>query len=73
MIPYNAYDMEPEALATAQLEARAISHAEIIYLSIEDRRQIAKALLHPAKPEPALKCAFERRRQLLGAIVSYPR
>jgi uncharacterized protein (DUF1778 family) len=53
--------------AADEAACRAIEQTEIIRLSIEDRREIAKALLHPPKPEPALKRAFKRRRQLLGA------
>jgi uncharacterized protein (DUF1778 family) len=56
-----------DASTTARLEARAISETEVIRLSIEDQRQVAKALLNPPKPNPALKRAFQRRRQLLGA------
>jgi uncharacterized protein (DUF1778 family) len=53
--------------AADEAACRAIEQTEIIRLSIEDRREIAKALLNPPKPEPALKRAFKRRRQLLGA------
>jgi len=53
--------------AADEAACRAIEQTEIIRLSIEDQRQIAKALLNPPKPNPALKRAFKRRRQLLGA------
>ncbi len=46
---------------------RTIEQAEIIRLSIEDQRLIAKALLNPPEPTRALKRAFQRRRELLGA------
>jgi uncharacterized protein (DUF1778 family) len=46
---------------------RAIEQTEIIRLSIDDQRQIVKALSNPPKPTLALKRAFRRRRQLLGA------
>lgn len=45
---------------------RAIEDAEIIRLSLEDQRLVAEALLHPPKPAPALRRAFQRRRKLLG-------
>jgi hypothetical protein len=32
----------------------------------EDQRQIAEALLNPPEPTPALKKAFQQRRELLG-------
>jgi len=57
---------KPEISTSARLEARAMSQTEVIRLSIEDQRQIAKALLRPSKPNPALQRAFQRRRQLLG-------
>jgi uncharacterized protein (DUF1778 family) len=53
--------------AADEAACRAIEQTEIIRLSIEDQREIAKALLNPPKPKPALKRAFQRRRQLLGA------
>lgn len=66
-MPYNSNEMKHRTSATARLETRAISQTEVIRLLIEDQRQIAKALLRPAKPKPTLKRAFQRRRQLLGA------
>jgi len=53
--------------AADEAACRAIEQTEIIRLSLEDQRQIAKALSHPPKPNPALKRAFSRRRKLLGA------
>jgi uncharacterized protein (DUF1778 family) len=55
-------------VAAADEAARgAIEQTGMIRLSIEDQRQILKALLNPPKPSPAMKRAFKRRRQLLGA------
>jgi len=53
--------------AADEAACRAIEQTEIIRLSIEDQRQIVEALLHPPKPAPALRRAFRRRRELLGA------
>jgi uncharacterized protein (DUF1778 family) len=46
---------------------RAIEEAGIIQLSVEDQRRIAEAILNPPEPAPALRRAFERRRELLGS------
>jgi uncharacterized protein (DUF1778 family) len=55
-------------VAAAQDAAnRAIEGAQIIRLSIEGQRQLAALLLNPPKPGRALKKAFKRRRELLGA------
>ena len=53
--------------AADEAACRAIEQTEIIRLSIDDQRRIAKALLNPPKPTLALKRAFRRRRRLLGA------
>lgn len=53
--------------AADEAACRAIERTEIIRLSIDDQRDIVEALLHPPKPKPALKRAFQRRRELLGA------
>src|SRR5580704_2804926 len=53
--------------AADEAACRAIEQTEIIRLSLEDQRRVAKALLNPPKPNAALKRAFKRRRQLLGA------
>jgi uncharacterized protein (DUF1778 family) len=53
--------------AADEAACRAIEQTEIIRLSLDDQRKIAKALLNPPKPNAALKRAFKRRRQLLGA------
>ncbi|HEX4136914.1 MAG TPA: DUF1778 domain-containing protein [Bryobacteraceae bacterium] len=52
--------------AAREAACRTIEATEIIRLSVEDQRQIAKALLNPPKPTPALKKAFRRRRELFG-------
>lgn len=46
---------------------RTIEETEIIRLSIEDQHQIAEALRNPPEPTAALKKAFQRRHELLGA------
>ncbi len=53
--------------AAREAAYRTIEETEIIRLSVEDQRQIAEALLHPPEPTSALKKAFRRRRELLGA------
>jgi uncharacterized protein (DUF1778 family) len=55
-------------LSSAAREAacRTIEASEIIRLSAEDQRQIARALLNPPEPTPALKKAFQQRRELPG-------
>jgi uncharacterized protein (DUF1778 family) len=53
--------------AADEAACRAIEKTEIIRLSMEDQRRVAKALLNPPKPNAALKRAFKRRRPLLGA------
>ena len=56
-------------VVTAAREAacKTIQEAEIIHLSLADQRKIAKAILNPPAPAPALKKAFRRHRQLFGA------
>ncbi len=45
---------------------RAIEEAEIIRLSVEDRTQIAQAILNPPPLSPALRRAIRRRDELFG-------
>jgi uncharacterized protein (DUF1778 family) len=52
--------------AAREAARRTIEETEIIQLSVEDQRQIAVALLNPPEPTPALKKAFQRRRELFG-------
>jgi uncharacterized protein (DUF1778 family) len=53
--------------AARDAACRAIEETEILRLSVEDQRQIAKALLNPPHPSPALRRAFKRRKQLFGS------
>jgi uncharacterized protein (DUF1778 family) len=52
--------------AADEAACRAIEQTEVIHLSVEDQRQIVEALLNPPEPTPALRRAFQRRRELLG-------
>lgn len=52
--------------AADEAASQAIEQAEILRLSLEDQRRIAKALLHPPAPAPALKRAVRRHRELFG-------
>ena len=45
---------------------RTIEDAEILRLSMQDQRLVAEALLNPPKPNPALRQAFKKRKQLIG-------
>lgn len=54
-------------VAAAHAEAsRTIEEANIVRLSLEDQARIAKAILRPPAPAPALRRAFRRHRALLG-------
>lgn len=55
-------------VVTAAEEAarRTIEEAEIVRLSVEDQERVAKAILRPPAPKPALKRAFKNRRALFG-------
>jgi len=52
--------------AAREAACRIIEATEIIRLSADDQRQIAEAILNPPEPAPALKKAFQQRRELLG-------
>jgi uncharacterized protein (DUF1778 family) len=53
-------------VAAAQDAAeKAIEQAQIIRVSLEDQRAFAEAILNPPEPAPALRRAFERRRNLI--------
>jgi uncharacterized protein (DUF1778 family) len=52
--------------AAREAACRTIEQTEILRLSIEDQRRIAQAILKPPAPAPALRRAFQRRRDLLG-------
>jgi uncharacterized protein (DUF1778 family) len=53
--------------AADEAACRAIEQTEILRLSLKDQRQIAKAILNPPAPAPALKRAARRYRDLFGA------
>ena len=53
--------------AAREAACRTIERGEIIRLSLEGQRQIAEAILNPPEPSPALRRAFDRRRDLFGA------
>jgi len=63
---YNAGGMKPETSTIARPAERAVSQIEIIHLSVDDQRHVARSLLRPPKPNAAMKRAFKRRHQLLG-------
>lgn len=44
---------------------QAIAKVGVIQLSLRDQERLARALLAPPKPAPALKRALTRRRKLL--------
>jgi uncharacterized protein (DUF1778 family) len=52
--------------AAREAACRTIEANEIVRLSAEDQRQIAEALLNPPAATPAMKKAFQRRRELFG-------
>jgi len=52
--------------AAHEAACRTIEEAEIVRLSLDDQRRIARAIVKPPAPKPALRRAFQRRRALLG-------
>jgi uncharacterized protein (DUF1778 family) len=52
--------------AAHEAACRTIEEADVVRLSMEDQERIAKAVLKPPAPAPALRRAFRRRRALLG-------
>ena len=52
--------------AADEAACRTIERTEIVDLAIEDQRQIVEAILNPPEPAPALRRAFQRRRELLA-------
>lgn len=52
--------------AADEAACRAIEQTEIIRLSLEGQRQIAKAILNSPKQTPALRRAARRYRELFG-------
>lgn len=53
--------------AAQEAATRTITETGIIRLSVEGQREMAALLQHPPAPSRALKKAFRRRRELLGA------
>lgn len=45
---------------------RAIADTDLVRISVEDQRELAKAIFKPKAPNKALKRAFRRRRTLLA-------
>jgi len=52
--------------AADEAACRTIEQTEVIYLSLEDQRQLAEAILNPPEPNEALKKAAKRYRELFG-------
>ena len=52
--------------AAHEAACRVIAEAEVVRLSLEDQRRVAKAVQRPPAPTAALRRAFRRRRDLLG-------
>jgi uncharacterized protein (DUF1778 family) len=52
--------------AARDAASRTIEKTEILRLSVEDQRQFAETILHPPKPNTALRRASKRHRQLFG-------
>jgi uncharacterized protein (DUF1778 family) len=52
--------------AAREAAHRTIEETEIIRLSLEGQRQIAKAILNPPEPTPSLKKAAKRYREMFG-------
>jgi uncharacterized protein (DUF1778 family) len=58
--------MSDFVISAVQEAARlAIEQADSVKLSAQDQQAFAKALLDPAKPNAAMKRAFDRRNRLL--------
>ncbi len=58
--------MSDFVISAVQEAARlAIEQADSVKLSAQDQQAFAKALLDPAKPNAAMKRAFDRRSRLL--------
>jgi uncharacterized protein (DUF1778 family) len=51
--------------AAHEAACRTIEQAEVVRLSVEDQKRIARALLKPPAPAAAMRRAFKRRRALL--------
>jgi uncharacterized protein (DUF1778 family) len=53
-------------VTAVETEARRVLEDEsILRVSLEDQRRVAKALLHPPKPNAALRRAAARHREMI--------
>ncbi len=52
--------------AAHEAACRAIEQADVVRLSLEDQQRVAKAILKPPAPAPALRRAAKRHRELFG-------
>jgi uncharacterized protein (DUF1778 family) len=52
--------------AAHEAACRAIEQADVVRLSLEDQQRLAKAILKPPAPAPALRRAAKRHRELFG-------
>lgn len=53
--------------AAREAASRTIEETEVLRISVEDQRHFAEAILHPPKPNAALRRASKRRHRLFGA------
>lgn len=53
--------------AAREAASRTIEGTDVLRLSVEDQQQFAEAILHPPKPNAALRRASKRHRGLFGA------
>ena len=53
-------------VAAQEAAQKAVTEIEVLRLSREAQEQFVKLLLHPPKPTPALRRAFQRHRAMLG-------
>ena len=51
--------------AVQEAAQRAIQQASLITLTLADQERVARALISPRKPNPALKRAFALRRKFI--------
>ncbi len=52
--------------AAREAASRTIEEAEVLRISMEDQRSFAGAILHPPKPNAALRRAAKRHHRLFG-------
>ncbi len=53
--------------AAREAASRTIEETEVLRLSAEDQKLFAEAILHPPRPNAALRRASKRHRRLFGA------